>query len=162
MLPQANAICIEANRMTIQNAGTFLTRILDHKRAEVERQSAELPLAQLEAMIAAAPPARPFSTALRHPDRATLIAEVKKASPSKGVLIENFDPLALAHTYAANGAAAISVLTDVRFFQGSMKFLEGIRSLGLEARIEDRRSKIEDRDFYLRSSILDLRSSGFS
>jgi len=113
--------------MTVQNAGTFLTRILDHKRTEVERQSAKLPLTQLETMIAAAPPVRPFGAALRHPDRAMLIAEVKKASPSKGVLIENFDPLALAQTYAANGAAAISVLTDVRFFQGSLEYLQGIR-----------------------------------
>jgi len=120
--------------MTVQNAGTFLTRILDHKRTEVERQSAKLPLTQLETMIAAAPPVRPFGAALRHPDRAMLIAEVKKASPSKGVLIENFDPLALAQTYAANGAAAISVLTDVRFFQGSLEYLQGIRNLGLEAR----------------------------
>ncbi len=120
--------------MTTQNAGTFLTRILDHKRAEVERQLAKLPLARLEAMIAAAPAARPFGAALRHPDRATLIAEVKKASPSKGVLIENFDPIALAQTYAANGASAISVLTDARFFQGSLKYLEGIRNLGLETR----------------------------
>jgi indole-3-glycerol phosphate synthase len=119
--------------MTVQNAGTFLTRILDHKRIEVARQSAELPLARLEAMIAAAPPVRPFGGALRHPHHATLIAEVKKASPSKGVLIEHFDPLALAQTYAANGAAAISVLTDMRFFQGSLEYLQGIRNLGLEA-----------------------------
>jgi indole-3-glycerol phosphate synthase len=113
--------------MTTQDAGTFLTRILDHKRDEVARQSAKIPLARLEAQIASAPAVRPFDAALRRPGRAALIAEVKKASPSKGVLIENFDPLALAHTYAANGAAAISVLTDVRFFQGSLKFLEGIR-----------------------------------
>jgi indole-3-glycerol phosphate synthase len=113
--------------MTTQDAGTFLTRILDHKREEVARQSAKIPLARLEDQIASAPAVRPFDAALRRPGRAALIAEVKKASPSKGVLVENFDPLALARTYAANGAAAISVLTDVRFFQGSLKFLEGIR-----------------------------------
>jgi indole-3-glycerol phosphate synthase len=136
--------------MTVQNAGTFLTRILDHKRTEVERQSAKLPLARLEAMIAAAPPARPFDVALRHPDRAALIAEVKKASPSKGVLIEHFDPLALAQTYAANGAAAISVLTDVRFFQGSLKFLEGIRAL--PEMTNDERRKTEGSDTIIRPS----------
>jgi indole-3-glycerol phosphate synthase len=110
---------------------TFLSRILAHKRTEVDRQRLKVPLEQLHERITQAPPVRPFSAALRHPEGATLIAEVKKASPSRGVLIEQFDPLALAQTYAANGAAAISVLTDTRFFQGSLKFLEGIRQLNL-------------------------------
>lgn len=113
--------------MTTHDAATFLTRILDHKRAEVARQAAELPLAQLEAQIAQAPAPRPLDAALRRPGCIALIAEVKKASPSKGMLIENFDPLALAHTYAANGASAISVLTDLRFFQGSLEYLQAIR-----------------------------------
>jgi indole-3-glycerol phosphate synthase len=116
--------------MTVSDAGTFLTKILDHKRTEVARQALKVPLAQLEASIATAPPPRAFDAALRRPGRVALIAEVKKASPSKGVLVENFDPLALARTYAEHGAAAISVLTDVRFFQGSLKYLEGIRALG--------------------------------
>ena len=115
--------------MAVSDSGTFLTRILDHKRAEVARQSAKIPLEQLREMIAAAPAPRSFGAALRQPGRATLIAEVKKASPSKGVLIEHFDPLALARTYAANGAAALSVLTDVRFFQGSLTYIQGIRQL---------------------------------
>jgi indole-3-glycerol phosphate synthase len=114
-----------------QDAGTFLTRILDHKRTEVERQQAKIPLTQLEAQIVRVPAPRDFAGALRQPGRTTLIAEVKKASPSRGVLVEHFDPLALARTYAENGAAAISVLTDVRFFQGSLKYLEGIRALDL-------------------------------
>jgi indole-3-glycerol phosphate synthase len=114
--------------------GSFLDRILDHKRVEVARQSVKIPLAQLEARAASAPSPRDFTAALKQAGRATLIAEVKKASPSKGVLVEQFDPLALARTYAENGAAAISVLTDARFFQGSLKYLEGIRGLGLEAR----------------------------
>src|SRR5687767_7621004 len=101
--------------MTISDAGTFLTKILDHKRAEVARQAIKIPLEQLRESLAAAPPPRPFDAALRQPGHVALIAEVKKASPSKGVLVENFDPLALARTYAENGAAAISVLTDVRF-----------------------------------------------
>ena len=113
--------------MTVSDASTFLTKILDHKRTEVERQALKVPLAQLQANIAAALPPRAFDAALRRPGRVALIAEVKKASPSKGVLVENFDPLALARTYAENGAAAISVLTDVRFFQGSLKYLQGIR-----------------------------------
>ena len=113
--------------MTPSSSTTFLNRILDHKRAEVARRSAEVPLARLSEMLPHAPPPRPFGAALRNPARATLIAEVKKASPSKGVLIEHFDPLALAGTYAANGAAAISVLTDERFFQGSLDYLQEIR-----------------------------------
>jgi indole-3-glycerol phosphate synthase len=108
---------------------TILNRILTHKRVEVERQRIKIPDAQIRARAEAAPPPRDFAAALRAHRPIALIAEVKKASPSKGVLIENFDPLALAHTYAINGASAISVLTDVRFFQGSLKYLEGIRAM---------------------------------
>lgn len=107
---------------------SFLDRILDHKRAEVEQRRRDLPLEALAERCATAPQPRSFAAALRQPGRVTLIAEVKKASPSKGVLIENFDPLALAQVYTDNGAAAISVLTDERFFQGSLTFLAGIRS----------------------------------
>ncbi|GAB4210563.1 MAG: indole-3-glycerol phosphate synthase TrpC [Roseiflexaceae bacterium] len=110
-----------------EQAESFLDRILAHKRVEVARQILKIPLEQLEQRAATAPPVRDFAATLRQPDRVTLIAEVKKASPSRGVLIEHFDPQALAHTYAEAGAAAISVLTDVRFFQGSLKFLDGIR-----------------------------------
>ena len=108
-------------------AETFLTRILAHKHEEVARQQAKVPLAQLEQMIERAPEPRDFGAALRGRAWPALIAEVKKASPSRGVLLEHFDPLAIAASYAQNGAAAISVLTDVRFFQGSLKFLQGIR-----------------------------------
>lgn len=108
---------------------TILDQILAHKRTEVTRQAAKVLLVQLEQRLAAAPPVRDFAAALRQPARATLIAEVKKASPSKGVLVEQFDPLAIAATYRDAGAAAISVLTDVRFFQGSLKYLEAIRGL---------------------------------
>jgi indole-3-glycerol phosphate synthase len=113
--------------MTVSDASTFLTRILDHKRSEVARQKLDLPLEQLQIRIAAAPPPRPFDAALRRPGGVALIAEVKKASPSKGVLLEDFDPLELARIYAENGAAAISVLTDMRFFQGSLRYLKDIR-----------------------------------
>ncbi len=111
------------------SAGTFLTRILEHKRAEVARQAAVMPLRQLEQLIAAAPPVRDFGAALRLPGRVALIAEVKKASPSKGVLVEQFDPLVFARMYATNGAAAISILTDEHFFQGSLAYVQAIRAL---------------------------------
>ncbi|WP_370650220.1 indole-3-glycerol phosphate synthase TrpC [Oscillochloris sp. ZM17-4] len=108
---------------------TFLTKILDHKAEEVARQRAKVPMAALEERIARAPAARDFAASLRRPGATALIAEVKKASPSRGVLIEAFDHLALARAYIGGGAAAISVLTDVRFFQGSLKYLEAIRQL---------------------------------
>jgi indole-3-glycerol phosphate synthase len=116
-----------------EDARTFLERILEHKRGEVARQRAKIPLTQLTAQIAKRPVPRDFAAALRIPGRAALIAEVKKASPSRGVLIEHFDPLVIARTYAANGASALSILTDQRFFQGSIKYLEGIRDLDLHA-----------------------------
>jgi indole-3-glycerol phosphate synthase len=115
-----------------QERASVLARILAHKRTEVERQQIKIPLAVLRERAAQAPPVRDFATALRQPGRVGLIAEVKKASPSRGVLRENFDHLELARCYADNGAAAISVLTDVRFFQGSLKYLQGIRGLSAE------------------------------
>ncbi|NNJ12698.1 indole-3-glycerol phosphate synthase TrpC [Chloroflexales bacterium ZM16-3] len=108
---------------------TFLTKILSHKAEEVARQVVKVPMAALEERIGRAPAPRDFAAALRRPGATALIAEVKKASPSRGVLLESFDHLALARTYIEGGAAAISVLTDVRFFQGSLKFLEAIRQL---------------------------------
>lgn len=107
----------------------LLAKIMQHKREEVARQRAKVPLRELELRAARTPEPRDFAAALRRPGGTALIAEVKKASPSRGVLLEPFDHLELARTYIANGAAAISVLTDVRFFQGSLKFLEGIRAL---------------------------------
>ncbi|HMO58676.1 MAG TPA: indole-3-glycerol phosphate synthase TrpC [Roseiflexaceae bacterium] len=106
---------------------SILDTIIAHKRYEVAQRRAARPAAALIRAAAAAPPIRDFAAALRHPTHTTLIAEVKKASPSRGVLIEQFDPLALAQIYAANGAAAISVLTDERFFQGSLDYLMQIR-----------------------------------
>lgn len=106
---------------------TYLDRILDHKRAEVARQQLKVPLDQLEIRAAAALPVRPFGAALRRPDRCALIAEVKRQSPSKGVLVPNFDPLTIARAYIESGADALSVLTDVRFFGGSLQYLKAIR-----------------------------------
>lgn len=107
---------------------TILDEIINYKRAqELPRQMAVRPLAQVQAAAAQAAAPRNFVAALRAAGQIALIAEVKKASPSKGLLCPNFDPLALAWTYAANGAAAISVLTDAKYFQGELTSLTQIR-----------------------------------
>jgi indole-3-glycerol phosphate synthase len=109
-------------------SNTFLERMLAHKREEVERQKAKLPLVKLEQEAGAAPPVRPFAAALRHRERLGLIAEIKKQSPAKGQLAAaDFDPVRLARIYAENGADAISVLTDARFFGGSLQHLKAVR-----------------------------------
>ncbi|MBI1846951.1 MAG: indole-3-glycerol phosphate synthase TrpC [Candidatus Rokubacteria bacterium] len=106
----------------------ILDDIVADKRIEVARRRAETPEPELVRRCRARPPARDFEEALRRgPAPVRLIAEVKKASPSRGVLAAAFDPVALATVYAANGAAAISVLTDEKYFQGSLGFLEEVR-----------------------------------
>jgi indole-3-glycerol phosphate synthase len=108
---------------------TYLDRILEHKREEVARQKLKVSLDELQQRITKAPSSRPFSAALRQANRLALIAEVKHKSPSKGVLLPNFDPIKLARTYLENGADALSVLTDLRFFGGSLQYLKSIREL---------------------------------
>lgn len=100
----------------------ILQRILARKAEEVAARSAALPLLELRARLLDAPPPRSFAVALQARialGRPAVIAEVKKASPSKGVIRPDFDPAAIAASYEAGGAACLSVLTDVDFFQGS-------------------------------------------
>ncbi|MGO8671490.1 MAG: indole-3-glycerol phosphate synthase TrpC [Capsulimonadaceae bacterium] len=106
---------------------TVLDTILAHKRTEVDARRAVVPLAEVKARAKDAPPARPFATALHRPSTA-LIAEVKKASPSAGVIRADFDPVSIAREYESSGAACLSVLTDERFFQGHDNYLGAIRS----------------------------------
>ncbi len=106
-----------------------LNEIFETKRAEVAAACAALPLAELAARAQATPAPRDFVAALRAAARPGLIAEVKHASPSRGVLVAEFDPLRLAHIYAQHGAAAISVLTDERYFRGSLDHLRAIRAV---------------------------------
>jgi indole-3-glycerol phosphate synthase len=104
---------------------TILDKILGRKVEEVVEAKRRLPIEAL--MVGAEPePPRDFTGALMR-DTVALIAEIKHASPSKGVLIEHFDPAALANVYADNGAAAISVLTDETFFQGHLDHLRLVR-----------------------------------
>ena len=104
---------------------TILDSIVAVKRDEVARRKAETPLAELERRIASRPVPLNLSGALWG-DEVRLIAEVKKASPSKGLLRADFDPEALARSYEANGAAAVSVLTD-QHFQGTVEHLSTVK-----------------------------------
>lgn len=112
----------------------ILRRIVDVKRREVERLKVELPIAQLEGRIEEQPPPLNLAGAL-FGDSVRIIAEVKKASPSKGLLREDFDPEVLAKTYADNGAAAISVLTNSDHFQGSIEHLASVHSVASPRKI---------------------------
>lgn len=104
---------------------TILDKILEQKQVEVAEAGHKAGSVQRSAHTALAP--RDFAGALRK-DTVALIAEVKKASPSKGVLVENFDHLMIGKIYAENGAAAISVLTDEQFFQGKLEYMTEVRA----------------------------------
>lgn len=105
----------------------ILDDIIAYKRTELAAQKQRISLLQLQdlPLFHATPP--PFLQTLRSWPGRAIIAEVKKASPSKGVIRADFEPVSLARTYATNGAAAISVLTECQFFQGHLEFLRLIR-----------------------------------
>jgi len=105
---------------------TILERILEVKRVEIATAKRRAPIAELEVRARAAPPARDFAGAMRA-KRPAVIAEIKKASPSRGVLRSDFDPAAIAASYERAGAACLSVLTDEQFFQGAQQHLAAAR-----------------------------------
>ena len=114
--------------MTTDGIPNILQKIVEVKRKEVERLKTELPISALEERIASQRPPLNLSGTLWG-DSMRIIAEVKKASPSKGLLRDDFDPATLAKTYVDNGAAAISVLTNVDHFHGSIEDLATVHGV---------------------------------
>ncbi len=105
----------------------FLNEILRHKKDEVKEKKSARALSELKSKISELLPTIPFGNAISKTDKISLIAEVKKASPSKGIIREDFDPVKIARIYEESLASAVSVLTDKAFFQGDLEYLTLIR-----------------------------------
>jgi indole-3-glycerol phosphate synthase len=106
---------------------TVLDTIVEAKEREIAAATQQRSLAELKAAAADAPEVRPFARALAWPGSIQLIAEIKKASPSRGVIRADFDPVEIARIYQRHGASCLSVLTDRDFFQGSLEILQRVR-----------------------------------
>ena len=114
----------------MSKASDILVEILDTKSAEIAQRKQRVTQQQIQSELATAPPLRDFVAAIRQrvaAGRAATIAEIKKASPSKGLIRENFDPAQIARSYEKGGAACLSVLTDVKYFQGDDAYLKQAR-----------------------------------
>jgi indole-3-glycerol phosphate synthase len=147
-IPTAAVEASADNRMT-----TILDRIVAGKRREVEAERLRVPQTELERRLAGAPPVRDFRAALRKGPGLGVIAEVKKSSPSAGVLREDFDPVAVARAYERGGADALSVLTDEPHFQGRLEYLTAVRAAV--------RPPVLRKDFILdRYQVLQARAAG--
>ena len=107
---------------------TILDQIVATKRTEIDRAKLAVAEAELRARLADAPPVRDFFAPLAAGGPIKLIAEVKKASPSAGVIRADFDPVAIARIYESHGASCLSVLTDEPYFQGRLEYLSAIRA----------------------------------
>jgi indole-3-glycerol phosphate synthase len=110
-------------------SATILEKIVATKRDELEAARAKISADELRAQLADAPPVRDFFAPLAQSDSIQLIAEVKKASPSAGIIRDDFDAVAIARIYESHGAACISVLTDEHYFQGSLDYLRAVRAV---------------------------------
>jgi indole-3-glycerol phosphate synthase len=147
---------------------TILDKIIAHKKIEIKEQKSLIPLDEIKRRLSDVDDVRGFKKAISRPDKVNLIAEIKKASPSKGIIREDFDPSAIAEIYEQNGASAISVLTD-KFFQGDLSFLKAVRSVTSKIPILRKDFIIDEYQVYqsrlsgadailLIASVLDLRS----
>lgn len=142
---------------------TILDEIIKYKRTkELPKQMQLRKAADVRAEVALMSKPKDFVAALQATDRMALIAEIKKASPSKGLLRDKFDPLELAATYAENGAAAISILTDKKYFQGSLEHLSEVQSR-LELALGQHAPPLLRKDFIFDSyQIYEARAAGAS
>ena len=114
------------------NAPDILKEILEYKRGFVAARKSEIPLAQLKRQIDSRGPGPGFYQSIRRAidnGKPAVVAEIKKASPSKGIIRKDFDPAIIAESYAKAGAVCLSVLTDEKFFQGADKHLEQVRAV---------------------------------
>ena len=114
-----------------QNIPDILKKILTRKAEEIGERKSIMPLQEAKDRANDSPPTRGFNTAIERSiskGRAAVIAEIKKASPSKGIICENFDPESIARSYENAGASCLSVLTDVDFFQGSDQAMQSARA----------------------------------
>jgi indole-3-glycerol phosphate synthase len=130
--PPNPSIAVEELRYQIKapnsEPNNILEEIIWHKEIEVNQLREKIPQLELQRKLKDAPAPKDFLTALKNsPKKPAVIAEVKKASPSKGVIREDFDPVSIAQSYQSGGASCLSVLTDAKFFQGSFQYLAQIR-----------------------------------
>jgi indole-3-glycerol phosphate synthase len=116
------------SKLRIPNLSDILSQIVSTKRDEITRAKASVPERELRARLKDVSPVRDFIAPLAKAGPIKLIAEVKKASPSKGVIRVDFDPVGIARAYAENGASCLSVLTDEKYFQGRLDYLTQIRN----------------------------------
>jgi indole-3-glycerol phosphate synthase len=141
-----------------KHKGQVLDEIMAWKRQEVPKHMEEAPLAQVKAFANLTPKPLDFAAALTAEPGASLIAEVKRASPSKGLIAREWDPARIAETYARNGAAAISCLTDLRFFQGQLSYLTDIKE---ELRLKGLKTPVLRKEFiYHEYQIHEARMAG--
>lgn len=105
----------------------ILDEIIENKKVEIESSKNVFPLEQVKAELVNALPSRNFFQAIKPNGQLKIISEVKHASPSKGIFRDDFDPVEIAKSYSRGGAAAISVLTDDKYFKGSLSYLKNIR-----------------------------------
>ena len=105
----------------------ILDDIIEHKKIELQSSIQSLPLKEIEQQLSQLPDSKDFYKLATQSSGIKIIAEVKKASPSKGIIAREFDPVRIAKSYEDNGAFAISVLTDSKFFEGKLEYLSEIR-----------------------------------